>query len=194
MALIELLSDLALIHSKCVDKLICQFEKLFDHCFQSFRKRLQQSNQQVDENSVESEKNINHQCKLDQIRLKFLDEIRNHFRKKFDEFLRQPETIEKLVIIGDYYTVKKVKENNDHELLTVRNEFREELQKLNETVNESVNVKRQYLEQIEDQVMKTAEEIPKIRNQLMVNLMNAINPNKMIFDEDNLCKMMNNKI
>lgn len=165
MSLIEILRDLVRVHNICVEKFVRQFEKLFNHCFLSLRKQLQETNQQVDDGDGS---NNTRECKLDQIRSEMLSKIRDHFREKFNKFLRQPDTREKLVIIGDYYTVMKLKKDNDRILLATRKEFREDLQKIYETISECRREKQQYLEQLQDNVRKNAEEILNIRNQLMV--------------------------
>lgn len=165
MSLIEILRDLVRVHNNCVEKFVREFEKLFNHCFLSLRKQLQETNQQVDDGDGS---NNTRECKLDQIRSEMLSKIRDHFREKFNKFLRQPDTREKLVIIGDYCTVMKLKKDNDRMMLATRKGFREDLQKIYETRSECRREKQQYLEQLQDNVRKNAEEILNIRNQLMV--------------------------
>ena len=203
MSLIELLQDLVRIHDNCVEKLIHQFEKLFDQSFRSLRKRLKQVNQQVDDGGDGSKNN--HEHSLDEIRSRYLWEIRNHFNKKFKDFLQQSDIIEKLVIISNFNTKVKVKEDNDRELLSIRNELREELHKLYERISECPNEKQQYLKHLQDHVTKSAKEIRMIRYQLIMvckynslfflaffliknnlfqqNLRNALPNNKRIFEK-----------
>ncbi|XP_027197307.1 uncharacterized protein LOC113791699 [Dermatophagoides pteronyssinus] len=187
MSLIEIFRDLVRTHNNCVEKFVRQFEKLFNDCFLSLRKQLQETNQQVDDGDGS---NNTRECKLDQIRSEMLSKIRDHFREKFNKFLRQPDTREKLVIIGDYCTVMKLKKDNDRMMLATRKGFREDLQKIYETRSECRREKQQYLEQLQDNVRKNAEEILNIRNQLMVNLVKTISPDNRTFDADNFCDMV----
>ena len=114
----------------------------------------------VDDGGDGSKNNPEHS--LDEIRSRYLCEIRNHFNKKFKDFLQQSDIIEKLVIISNFNTKVKVKEDNDRELLSIRNELREELHKLDKRISECLHEKQQYLQ---DHVTKSAKEIRMIRYQ-----------------------------